>query len=92
MVTCGSKGAFALGPDDATMQVRPEQVQEVKDTVGAGDAFTSVLLLGLLHSWPLEKTLNRAQRFASAVVGLRGAVSTDSSFYQQYLPYVAISA
>ncbi|XOF35278.1 MAG: PfkB family carbohydrate kinase [Candidatus Electrothrix sp. YB6] len=85
VVTCGSRGAFALGPDNAPMQVRPEHVQEVKDTVGAGDAFTSVLLLGLLHSWTLQDTLARAQQFASAVVGLRGAVSTDSRFYQQHL-------
>ncbi|CAK8716991.1 Fructokinase [Candidatus Electrothrix aarhusensis] len=86
VVTCGSRGAFALGPDDnSAIQVRPEQVQEVQDTVGAGDAFASVLLLGLVRSWPLQDTLKRAQKFASGVVGIQGAVSTDSKFYQQHL-------
>lgn len=55
------------------MQVKPEKAQEVQDTVGAGDAFTSVLLLGLLRSWPLQDTLKRAQKFASDVVGIQGA-------------------
>ncbi len=85
VVTCGSRGAFALGPDNKPMQVRPKQVEEVQDTVGAGDAFTSVLLLGLVQSWPLQDILKRAQQFASAVVSIQGAVSTDSTFYQQHL-------
>jgi fructokinase len=85
VVTCGSRGAFALGPDNHIIQVKPKQVQEVQDTVGAGDAFASVLLLGLLRSWNLEDTLTRAQDFASAVVGIQGAVSTTPEFYQTYL-------
>ncbi|CAK8715847.1 hypothetical protein KKHLCK_04965 [Candidatus Electrothrix laxa] len=85
VVTCGSRGAFALGPDDNAIQVKPTQAQEVQDTVGAGDAFTSVLLLGLIRSWPLQKNLQRAQQFASGVVGIQGAVSPDSKFYQQHL-------
>ncbi|MCI5222059.1 MAG: carbohydrate kinase family protein, partial [Candidatus Electrothrix sp. AR4] len=83
VVTCGSRGAFALGKDDIPIRVMPEQVQAVKDTVGAGDAFSSILLLGLLRSWTLKNTLTRAQQFASAVVGIRGAVSTEKAFYQQ---------
>ncbi len=83
VVTCGGKGAFALGPDNVPIQVRPKQVQEVRDTVGAGDAFSSILLLGLLRSWSLQECMQRARRFASAVVGIRGAVSTDRAFYQQ---------
>ncbi|MGB5686731.1 MAG: PfkB family carbohydrate kinase [Candidatus Electrothrix sp.] len=85
VVTCGSRGAFALGPNDNAIQVRPEQVQDVQDTVGAGDAFASALLLGLVQSWPLQDTLKRAQQFASGVVGIQGAVSPDSKFYQQHL-------
>jgi fructokinase len=89
VVTCGSRGAFAIGADEVQIQVRPEQAQEVKvevrDTVGAGDAFTAVLLLGLLRSWSLEESLIKAQQFASAVVGIQGAVSTDSDFYQQHI-------
>ncbi|WP_446008270.1 PfkB family carbohydrate kinase [Candidatus Electrothrix sp.] len=85
VVTCGSKGAFALGPDNHVIRVKPKQIQEVQDTVGAGDAFASVLLLGLQRSWSLQDTLTRAQNFASAVVSIQGAVSTTPEFYQTYL-------
>ncbi|MDU9048111.1 MAG: carbohydrate kinase [Candidatus Electrothrix sp. Rat3] len=85
VVTCGSRGAFALGPDNNAIQVRPEHAQDVQDTVGAGDAFASVLLFGLMHSWPLQDILKRAQQFASDVVGIQGAVSADRKFYQQHL-------
>jgi fructokinase len=56
----------------------------VVDTVGAGDAFASVLILGLLRRWPLETALERAQAFASAVVGQRGATQEDPAFYRQF--------
>ncbi len=55
------------------------------DTVGAGDAFSSVLILGLLKGWPMEQTLHYAQHFAAAVVGLRGATSREYDFYQTFI-------
>jgi len=54
---------------------------KVIDTVGAGDAFASVLICGLLYDWPLEVTLDRAQAFASRIVGCRGAVPDDPALY-----------
>lgn len=57
----------------------------VQDTVGAGDAFSSVLLLGAFREWPLEVTLQRASDFASAVCTLAGAVSTDLSWYAPWV-------
>jgi fructokinase len=57
----------------------------VQDTVGAGDAFSSVLILGALRAWPLEVTLQRATEFASAVCTLAGAVSTNLSWYEPWV-------
>ena len=53
----------------------------VRDTVGAGDAFASVLLLGELRGWPLRTTLQRAGEHASAVCGIAGAVDPASGIY-----------
>jgi fructokinase len=53
----------------------------VRDTVGAGDAFASVLLLGELRGWPLLATLQRAGEYASAVCGIAGAVDASSGIY-----------
>lgn len=57
----------------------------LRDTVGAGDAFASVLLLGELRGWPLATTLARAAGFAASVCGIEGAVDADSPIYLQAL-------
>ncbi len=57
----------------------------VRDTVGAGDAFASVLLLGEVRGWPLSTTLPRASRFAAAVCTVQGAVDTTGAIYQAAL-------
>jgi fructokinase len=83
--TLGAKGAFALAADSAISQVVPASDIPVVDAVGAGDGFASVLILGLLRHWPLQQTLDRAQAFASAIVGQRGATVRDPAFYQPFL-------
>ncbi|MDD3815091.1 MAG: carbohydrate kinase [Desulfocapsaceae bacterium] len=85
IVTQGEAGALAFSAQGERLQVRPEQVMQVVDTVGAGDAFSSVLIMGLLKGWPMEQTLRCAQQFAGAVVGLRGATSRDRNFYQTFI-------
>lgn len=84
IVTRGADGAIAATQNE-TCSVLPETISHVVDTVGAGDAFTSVLLLGLHKAWPLQKILNRAQTFASAVVKQRGATTQDKTFYEPFI-------
>jgi len=84
IVTRGADGAIAATHDE-TCSVLPETISNVVDTVGAGDAFTSVLLLGLYKAWPLQEILNRAQQFASAVVKQRGATTQDKTFYEPFI-------
>lgn len=87
IVTQGEAGAVAVSANAERLQVRPEQAAQVVDTVGAGDSFSSVLLLGLAHGWPMEQTLLRAQQFAAAVVGLRGATTRQRAFYQPFIDH-----
>jgi fructokinase len=47
---------------------------EVKDRVGAGDAFTAALAMGLLLEWPLERINAAANEVASYVCGFAGAI------------------
>jgi len=82
VVTLGAKGAIALTCDGGFAEVIPSRTLEVVDTVGAGDAFTSVLILGLTNEWPLDQTMQRAQDFASLMVGQQGATVHDQNFYQ----------
>ncbi|MGZ5532766.1 MAG: carbohydrate kinase family protein [Methylomonas sp.] len=82
VVTRGGQGAMACDRQRHLFAVRPQADVEVVDTVGAGDAFAAVLLMGLSERWPLAAMLERAQAFASAMVGKRGATVADRSFYQ----------
>jgi fructokinase len=85
IVTRGAAGAVLISAAGEEVAVAPSGRVAVVDTVGAGDAFTSVLLLGLTRGWPLSQTLERAQEFASAIVGVRGATVADPGFYRPFI-------
>jgi fructokinase len=85
IVTMGEQGAMALDRGGACVRVSPARRVEVTDTVGAGDAFASVCILGLLGKWSLEVLLERAQAFASRVVGIQGATIEDRSLYERVI-------
>jgi len=81
LVTLGEEGAIALTNTDEFVSVVPEPQMKFVDTVGAGDAFTAVLMHGLLNDWSLVFAMETAQKFASAIVGQRGATPQDKKFY-----------
>jgi fructokinase len=85
VVTCGSQGALAINHAGEFIEVVPVDDLAIVDTVGAGDAFAAVLLLGMQHGWPLQLTMKRAQSFASALVTKRGATVQDLSFYRPFI-------
>lgn len=86
VLTGGECGATAISTGDGNRySVVPERLSSVVDTVGAGDAFCSVFVAGQLLNWPIELCMQRAQTFASAVVGIRGATSRERSFYKQFI-------
>jgi fructokinase len=58
----------------------------VLDTVGAGDAFSAMLVLGLLRGWEPEKMLAQASALAGAVCQIHGAVPAEDGFYELFLP------
>ncbi len=84
VITRGAKGAIAGGKNQDFVVVKPPATTTIVDTVGAGDAFAAILLLGLQQQWSLEITLERAQTFASALVGRRGATVADRDFYRVF--------
>lgn len=85
IVTCGSSGAIALDNAGEFIEVIPAGNFSLVDTVGAGDAFSAVLLLGIQQDWSLSVAMERAQSFASALVTQRGATVKDLSFYQTFI-------
>lgn len=85
IVTYGEKGATAYTVKDESCSVSPTYTANVIDTVGAGDAFSAVLLLGLNLNWSLADTMTRAQAFASAMTEQRGATVNERNFYQNFI-------
>ena len=85
ILTRGAQGAVAATAERKKYTVHPDTTIPVVDTVGAGDAFASIMILGLHKQWPIETTLQRAQKFASAVVGQRGATVSDRCFYDNFI-------
>jgi fructokinase len=85
IITRGEQGALALTEGDVVFDVIPESSLDTVDSVGAGDAFSAVMLLGLNLQWPLDTSLQRAQSFASAIVGQRGATVSSRAFYRDFL-------
>ncbi len=84
IVTSGADGAWAINQEGFITHVKAQAMLEVVDTVGAGDAFAAVYIVGLLKGWTVEERLSRANAFASAICGVRGAVPEDLSFYQPF--------
>ena len=85
LVTRGAAGAELLTASGDSFRVAPDPVTDVVDTVGAGDAMTSVLILAILQGWPWQQALERSQAFASAIVGQRGATVEEPGFYQPFI-------
>lgn len=85
IVTEGARGAWSIDRDALLVRVAPQPIVEgFQDSVGAGDAFAAVCLLGLVRGWSVELLLARADRFAREICRIRGAVSPSLSFYDDF--------
>jgi fructokinase len=85
VLTHGADGAEIITAGGERVKAQPAKNISVVDTVGAGDAFASIIILGLSKGWDLEMTANRAQDFASELVGHRGATVSDVDFYRSFI-------
>jgi len=83
IVTQGEHGAFCVSTNDMISGAPVEA--SVIDTVGAGDSFSAVTILGLTQGWPLSLVLERALEFAAVICEQQGATSTDRALYEKYL-------
>jgi fructokinase len=85
VITCGAAGAWQINRDEKKTEVDVmNKITKVIDTVGAGDGFASVFILGSLKLWPAVKTLERAIAFAGAICEIRGAIPDHEDFYKPF--------
>lgn len=85
-VTCGENGAWALSRTGEYYQVPGRRLNAALiDTVGAGDAFSAVCILGFLYQWPVEETISKANNFAADICKVRGAAPETTEVYLPFL-------
>lgn len=87
IVTCGEEGVWLINRDGKIFRHTGIKVPiaNLVDTVGAGDGFSAVFILGTLRRWSIATTLERANTFAAAICGIRGAVPDHTNFYAPFL-------
>ncbi|MDT8342208.1 MAG: PfkB family carbohydrate kinase, partial [Longimicrobiales bacterium] len=83
IVTLGAEGALWLTEDGSVFTAAAPEVPVV-DTVGAGDALSAVLCLGILEGWRPDVSLARATALAADVCRQRGAISGDLTLYERH--------
>ncbi len=81
IVTLGAKGAL-VATGGETYSLEPQGIYGVVDSVGAGDAFSAVTIMGILKGWSYPLILERAVSFAGKVCQLRGATTMNRDFYK----------
>lgn len=74
VVTCGSRGSFIFDAQGHRSFCEAKKV-EIVSTVGAGDAFTAVCVLGLMDHQPLDEINRKASEYAAKVCTFAGAMS-----------------
>ena len=74
-LTRGGDGS-ALYTDDARLDAEPSDMPVV-DTVGAGDAYASVVAAGYLRGLGGDETVRAATEFAGKICGIPGALPDD---------------
>jgi len=72
-VTRGGAGAVLQSADGTRVEHSGYPADPMADTIGAGDAFTAALAVGLLHQMPLKQINDVACRVASFVCTQPGA-------------------
>lgn len=84
LATKGKQGAWILTSGGYAQTPQTEvsnNLTHVVETVGAGDRFAAVFLLGLILDWPMQLVLDRAHSFAAKICNLRGAIPDSPDFY-----------
>jgi fructokinase len=73
ILTCGENGAYILRNNELSFK-KPPKINNIISTVGAGDCFTSVVVMGYLNNNSLDEINEQANLLASFVCTQNSAV------------------
>ncbi len=63
---------------------RAVKINDIVDTVGAGDGFAALLAIGFLQQWEPQKILSVASEFAEQICVIEGAIPDNDKFYDKF--------
>ena len=86
-VTKGDKGS-ELYTQNGCFQSERTRVSSMVDTVGAGDAYAAMLVVGMIKGWKPDRMLSMASMFASRICEIRGAVPGSREFYKPIMEMI----
>jgi len=83
-VTKGKKGSevFTLAN---SYQIENDPMETVADTVGAGDAYASMIAVGYMNHWHPNCILEKATELARRVCTIKGAIPKEADFYKNLI-------
>tara|TARA_B100000686_G_scaffold354369_2_gene464244 strand:- start:1029 stop:1943 length:915 start_codon:yes stop_codon:yes gene_type:complete len=84
-VTRGEQGCelFERG-NSVSLKQSAVPVEKFKDSVGAGDAFSAILALGIMNKLDMKVTLESASFFASKICTIKGALPSTPDLYRSF--------
>jgi len=87
LITRGAAGAAVISGmiEGGVIKQHSSQTSTLVDTVGAGDAFSAVVIYGLTVGWQWPQIVKRAVAFASAICGERGGVFKSQRDYDHFI-------
>ena len=81
-LTKGSDGS-ELFVDGEQYAAKPDKIDEIADTVGAGDAYAAMVTIGYLKGWDPNRILSAANRFSGRLCTVQGAIP-PKRFYDEF--------
>lgn len=85
-VTCGAAGSFWVNNAGLLLHAPVASLRRpFVDSVGAGDAYSAIVIQGLLAGAARSEMLAQAADFSAAICSERGAVPADRAFYRDFM-------
>ncbi len=81
-VTLGDEGAYLIKNDQVSHY--KEKVNNIVDTVGAGDAYAAILAIGYISDWDLNRINKIASKFAASLCTIEGAIPANDNLYNKF--------
>jgi len=85
ITTFGGEGAAFASPEFGFLQESAPPIEDMVDTVGAGDAFSAVSIYGFLSGWEPGTIIRRAAGFAADICRIQGATAERPELYNKWL-------